>query len=214
MSQPATPSATERFAIILLCLQQAVGAQTGWGLSNPLIGLICNRLLMIKQGFARLAARLAAGTYVQRQRTAKPREATVAATAATEIQRKSRTKNPLPRKSGWLLPLIPLAVGYRSQLDYLFQDPEMAALLAAAPEAMRRPLRSLCHMLALPPPAILALPPRPPRPPKPRKPRPKRPPFEPVRRSTPEEAPWWEYKWPDKRPKWTLYRMCGRRGPR
>ena len=60
---------------------------------------------------------------------------------------------------------MPQAVGYRSQLEHLLRDPEMAALLAAAPTAMRRPLRSLCRILGLPPPPILALPPRPKPPP-------------------------------------------------
>ncbi len=49
---------------------------------------------------------------------------------------------------------------YGSQLQFLFAEPEMAALLAAAPAAMRRPLRSLCRMLGVEPPPILALPPR------------------------------------------------------
>jgi len=57
------------------------------------------------------------------------------------------------------------AVGYRSQLENLLRDPEMAALLAAAPASLGRPLRSLCWMLRVDPPEILALPkkPRPPR---------------------------------------------------
>ena len=90
----------------------------------------------------------------------------------------SLPSNPLPQKFGWLLKLVPEAVGYRSQLENLLRDPEMAALLAAAPTAMRRPLRSLCRMLGLPPPEILALPPRPkPPPPPPRAKREKPPPL-------------------------------------
>jgi hypothetical protein len=52
----------------------------------------------------------------------------------------------------------------------------MAALLAAAPASLRRPLRSLCWMLHLTPPQILAPPPR--AEPKPRPPKPERPPTE------------------------------------
>ena len=52
----------------------------------------------------------------------------------------------------------------------------MAALIAAAPGSLRRPLRSLCWMLHLTPPAILAPPPR--AEPKPRPPKPERPPAE------------------------------------
>jgi hypothetical protein len=55
---------------------------------------------------------------------------------------------------------MPEAVGYRGQLEHLLRDPDMAALIAAAPEPMGRALRPLCRMLGLPPPPILA-PPRP-----------------------------------------------------
>ena len=60
----------------------------------------------------------------------------------------------------WLLALVPDAIGHRSQLENQLRDPETVALLAAAPDALRRSLRSLCWMLFLAPPPILAHPAR------------------------------------------------------
>ncbi len=69
--------------------------------------------------------------------------------------------------------LLPETAAYGTQLQALCAAPEMAALLAAAPASLGRPLRSLCHMLGVRPPPILAPPPRArpePRPPKVRPP--------------------------------------------
>jgi hypothetical protein len=64
----------------------------------------------------------------------------------------------LPRKAGWLIPLVPEAAAAGSQLRHLLADPEMAALVEAAPQ-MGRLLRPLCRSLGvrLPP----GLPPQP-----------------------------------------------------
>jgi hypothetical protein len=112
------------------------------------IGLIADRIRVINQGFKRLSARLAAGTYRPRHGHRR-RKAT---------DPKPRQPSPLPQTFGWLLKLVPDAVGYRSQLEYLFRDPAMAALMAQAPASMARILRPLCWMLYLPPPPILARP--------------------------------------------------------
>src|SRR5271167_3276302 len=156
MPAPPIPSATERFATLLRWLTQSVAAMSGGDrLAFPLIGLIVDRIRGVKQRFADLAAQIGAGSYVPR-RTA-PR--------GKPSARKPPQPSRLPRKFGWLLPLVPDATGFRSQLEYLLRDPEMAALLAAAPASLGRPLRSLCWMLRLPPPDILA-PPKRPRPPR------------------------------------------------
>ncbi|MBV8092335.1 MAG: hypothetical protein JO110_03695 [Acetobacteraceae bacterium] len=55
----------------------------------------------------------------------------------------------LPGCFGWLIRLVPGSAVYGSQLQYLLADPEMAALLASAPQAGRI-LRPLCRMLAIP----------------------------------------------------------------
>jgi hypothetical protein len=151
MSTPPPCPPAERFATLILWLSKAVTAQTGWGLSLQLIALITGRLRRISQRFAYIAARVAAGTYCARRRTAPPRKR----------PGQPPPQNKLPNAFGWLLPLEPQAVVYRSQLEHLLREPGMAALLAAAPAALRRPLRSLCWMLRVTPPPTLALPPRP-----------------------------------------------------
>jgi len=60
---------------------------------------------------------------------------------------------------------VPEAAASASQLRHLFTDPEMMALLAAAPTATLRPLRSLCRMLDVELPI-----PKPPRPARPKPP--------------------------------------------
>ena len=144
------PTAAERFARFLLHLIQGVAARSGAGLPFPLIALIGTRIRLIKQSIARLAARVAGGTYAPRR--SGPRRGSESP--------KPRQPSKLPQKFGWLLPLVPDAVVWRSQLERLFQDPEVVALLAAAPASLGRPLRSLCWMLCLRPPDILAPPPR------------------------------------------------------
>jgi hypothetical protein len=49
-------------------------------------------------------------------------------------------------------------VGFAGMLDGLLHDPEMVALMQAAPAAMGRPIRSLCRMLGVHPPPAVALP--------------------------------------------------------
>jgi hypothetical protein len=134
-----------------------------WGqFSRPLALLIIDRLRTINQAFARLAARIAAGKYVPRRPPDTPRR---------HEPRKPRGPNPLPQTFAWLIKLLPETAPFGGQLQALFAEPEMAALLAAAPAPLRRPLRSLCRMLGVDPPKILALPPPPPRPKPPPKPK-------------------------------------------
>ncbi len=55
----------------------------------------------------------------------------------------------LPRRFGWLLPLVPhQAANFAGQIGTLLAEPEMAALLAAAPQA-RRVLGPVCRMLGV-----------------------------------------------------------------
>ena len=142
--------------------------------------LILERIKGINQRFARLAARVVAGRYAPRHRALAPGRA-----QANPSQR--RTK--LPQSVGWLLKLVPEAVAYRAQLEHLFRNPEMVALMHAAPAPLRRPLRSLCRMLGVTPPPILATP-RPPATPAPEaEPEKRRPPGPPpVRPSSPLRA--------------------------
>ena len=191
---PPPPTVAERFADILWYLAQAVVTRTAFGLSQPLINLIITRIRDAKQAFARLAARIDAGTYAPRRRSGPPRPPT---------DRKPRPPpNPLARKFGWLLPLVPAAVASRGHLENLLRDPEMAALLAAAPVSLARPIRSLCWILRVEPPKILARPAGPAQPRKPRPPRPRREPLPPYRPPTPPDAPAWMQNWPPSRTRW------------
>jgi len=68
----------------------------------------------------------------------------------------------LPARFGWLLRFGSEVACHRSQLEHwLTANPELGKLLAAAPHAGRI-LRPLCHMLGIPLPPALRLPPRPP----------------------------------------------------
>ena len=170
-------------------LTHAVWALSGGDrLSHLLIGLITDRLRIIKQRFDRLAARIEAGTYVPRR--CGPRR--------KSLHRRPRTPSKLPTHRGWLVPLLPQAVEIRGHLDGLLQYPDMAALVAAAPPSMRRSLRSLCWMLRLAPPPILK-PPSKPRPPRKTPPAPKPPPPE---QSQPPA-------WMPRHKRWSLARIRG-----
>ncbi len=155
MSHVPSRSVADSFATILQWLGRAVASQGILGrLSAPIVGLLLGRIAAAGRDFARLAARLRAGSFVPRRYS--PRRKPAA--------RKPRRPAALPRNFGWLLRMVPEAVGFRSQLDHLLREPEMAALLAAAPAPMARVLRPLCWALLLKPPPVLARPRRPPPP--------------------------------------------------
>ncbi len=164
MNTPPIRPAAERFATLLGIVVKAVMKRTGWALTHNLIALILTRVQNIKRRVARLVARIAAGTY----KPPVPREQ-----KSADRPRPAPPKDPLPRTFGWLRPLItPDTIAFSGMLDSVLRDPEMVALMQAAPEAFGRPIRSLCRMFGIAPPPALALPPRRrrPRPPKPPKP--------------------------------------------
>jgi hypothetical protein len=78
---------------------------------------------------------------------------------------------PLPRAFGWLLTLLAWeVVPFRNQLEELLEAPDLKALLAASPRAVRA-VRPLCRMLGLKTPRPRApVPPVPPTPVPPREP--------------------------------------------
>jgi hypothetical protein len=141
---PRTPA--ECFSGIILWLSLTVDGHSTWGrLARPLALLILDRIGRINQRFARLAARIVAGTYVPRRSA--PRSPAV---------RRPRRPNPLPQGMAWLLKLLPEVAAYGSQLQFLLADPAMVTLLANAPTTLHRPLRSLCRMLGVAPPPLPA----------------------------------------------------------
>jgi hypothetical protein len=168
---PPNLTLTDRFAQLIGGLHRALSKQsnTQCRTAGPLLVLVWNRLCGIRRRFTALAARVRAGTLPAaappRARAARPRPA-----AAPDQPR-------LPSLScGWLLRLVPEPWhlnAWRTPLQELLADPEMAAVLQAAPQ-MGRILRPLCHMLHEEPPPYLLLPKRPrrPRPARPAKPKP------------------------------------------
>ena len=117
--------------------------------------LIQRRINEIQFRFTRLAGRIATGTY--KLRRGSPRRGTIAA--------KPRPDSPF-RKQGWLAELLPpsIAAPLRGGLRSLLNNPEMAALIAAAPAPMARIFRPLCWALKYKAPPIPARPRPQPRP--------------------------------------------------
>jgi len=121
---------------------------------TPAFTLIMARLTGIRTTLERLAGRLVAGTFKPRRSfTRKPSET-----------RKPTAPNRLRQKFGWMLKLVPEAPAFAGAVRDLLADQATAALIEAAPDQMRRPLRSLCWMFAVVPPPILARPKAPPKP--------------------------------------------------
>ena len=200
VSDPFTIPPAERFGVILRDLREALAAQgvrgalTGW-----LLILTVGRLNRAAQRVMAIAARLAAGTLRPPRpplphpplphppsRPPMPMPVPVPAPPAPPAA-PAPPRPRLPQRFGWLLRrLLPQetarcrVANHRSQLAHLLAQPDMVALIEAAP-AIGRQIRPVCRMLGLTPPPPLRLPPRPrpprpgaansPRPPKPARPR-------------------------------------------
>ena len=154
MNPAAPPTPLQRVAFLVNHLMRIIGvlylgSPQGGRIPRPLLALANQRLADFREQFARLAAKILAGTYRPRRFT--PRPATATATA------KPRPESPL-RRQGWLADHLPGAVAapLRGDLLHLLEDPETQALIAAAPAEMARLFRPLCWMLKLKPPQILA----------------------------------------------------------
>ena len=134
-------------------LQKAAAARAGRDHAvAPLVMPLWTRLARLTARFDALVARLTAG-HLPAERPAAP------ARPRTRSARKAPAAGlRLPRGRAWLIRLLPgEAASYGCQLQALLADLQMAALLAAAPEAGRI-LRPLCRLLAIAPEGSLALP--------------------------------------------------------
>jgi hypothetical protein len=180
---PNPPGLSQTFGLIIGGLCASVAKRiAGDRTAGPLILLTVARLRHLLARFTKLAARAEAGKLRPlRPRTVRPRAATPPEAPSPPPDPTPKPKPAgqperlLPRKFGWLIRFVPYeAACFGSQLQHQFSQPEMMALIEAAPQAAGRILRPLCWMLAIPLPPSLRLPPRPrkPRPPKP--PRPER----------------------------------------
>jgi hypothetical protein len=157
VTDPTTRSAAERLIVSLRHLNRQVVSRGVWGLPQLLIQLIVARVRGITFQFERLAALVASGRYVPRRRRTTPRR--------SPILRGPRKPDPLPKTHGWMKTFGPELAMFGPYYDSLFRDdPEMIALIAAAPDAMRRPLRSLCRMFGIAPPILARPKPLPPAP--------------------------------------------------
>ncbi len=139
--------------LIVAGLQKAAAARAGRDHAvAPLVMLLWTRLARLTARFDALVARLTAGhSPAGRPAASRPQRTRSARKAPAAGLR-------LPRGRAWLIRLLPgEAASYGCQLQALLADPQMAALLAAAPEAGRI-LRPLCRLLAIAPEGLLALP--------------------------------------------------------
>ena len=110
--------------LIVAALKKAAAARAGRDHAvAPLVTLLWTRLARLTARFDALVARLTAGHPAApcRPRTRSARKAPAAGLR-------------LPRSQAWLIRLLPgEAASYGCQLQALLADPQMAALLAAAP---------------------------------------------------------------------------------
>ena len=137
-SSPAAPLLSERLAPIILGLYRAVAAKAARDRAlAPMLVLLCQQLSRMVVRLARVVRRARqAGVGVPRARPVGPRP--------------SGPRVRLPGGFAWLVRLMPEAAIYGSQLQHALSDPEVAASLAAAPQA-GRVLRPLCRMLGVEP---------------------------------------------------------------
>lgn len=151
MNPTAPISVTDRFVMILEGIYAATAARfksVGWTVA--MVWAVCNRVRRVERRVVKLLALYRAGVLpaevasVRRSRAAEQRNRN----AAMVVLPRCPTAK-LPRRFGWLLPLVPcVAANLASQLQGVLAEPQMAGLLAASPSA-RRALRPVCRMLAI-----------------------------------------------------------------
>ncbi len=160
------PSLSQRLTLVVQALRAAIAAHAARDRATVAVAwLVWPYLNRLAARFAALTARVQAGKGVAVART------TSGVRAAAEGPRLQvpRPRPPgLPQGFAWLARLAPGILPLRGQVCHLLGDPELAALLAAAPGAGRI-LRPLCRMLGIKagpgfPPALFQRPDPPPEP--------------------------------------------------
>jgi hypothetical protein len=165
MDFTASPTSDPIRAALRTILRGVMAALGAWGLEAEIAVLLHRRIAHVAARIERMLARFRAG----RLWRVAERKARVGAIRRGRI-------DALPRRFGWLVVAGGhRAAGFGSQLRAVLAEPEMAALLAASPAAVRV-LRPLCRALALELPCFADTP-RAPRPARPREPRPRPEPF-------------------------------------
>ncbi len=138
----ASLTIADRIALTLAGLGRAVAARiAGGAMAAAMILLVWRRIRRVDGQIRGLMERYRAGTLrVLVQSEARSR---------VGVGRARAVSDRLPQRFGWLLPLVPYeAAGFASQLRAQLVEPEMVALLDAAPQA-RRVLGPLCRMLGI-----------------------------------------------------------------
>ncbi len=179
------PALAAKLALILADLGRLIFARCL--LLGPLAIPLNNRVAGVARRLAALLAHLAAGR-LPRLYAPRPK-------AEDGTRHGGPPPTNLPTRRAWIVVTLGHhAAGYASQLQFLLNDPQTLATLAAAPPqavaSIARTLRPLCRRLGVDLPAILQPPPPPPRPPAPPKPaRPKPAPLPPLLPLYPQRKP-------------------------
>jgi len=182
MHPPAAPlTPVQRLAGLMTHIALTLAGRVSWTTLPPLlVGRVTERFRRFKLRIERIASLVREGRYKPRNRPTPPRPAAPGA-------RTPPSTDPAMRTFGWLGQILPDMPPLRGGLLSVLRDPEMEALIRAAPIPVIPPLRSLCRMMGLPPPPILALPRKPNAPKAPKSPEALAAPAE--DRQTPEPAP-------------------------
>jgi hypothetical protein len=143
MNQAAPLPCIQSFESIMAALCAAVAARWRY-IPEPLRVLIWTRLRRVTQRFVALAERVHAGKY----RPPQPRKARAAPEQAQARAARTPPEFSMPRGYGALCPLVPLVANFGGQLAFLLKDPEMAALVASAPQ-LGKMLRPVLTILAV-----------------------------------------------------------------
>jgi hypothetical protein len=151
---PLPVTLVEHFAVIMGNLLWALGWKHRPGLNKVFLGVIEWRIRRLKGQIETLLAKAEAGTLRTRSPAdpGKPRKPRVLRPISERPAPNAHpfAKDwPLPRKFGWLIPLVPAwAAGSAGHLSLQLKDPKLASLVFAHPVLAAR-FRPLCWMLGV-----------------------------------------------------------------
>ncbi len=142
------PDLSQRLALIIEALRRIIAARAGRDRAAvPIVLLVWPYLHRLAARFEALARRVRAGGRVVATPRTRPASLAPPSPAPHSLAPRCRPPRP-PRGLAWLIRLAPDAAQLGGQLRHLLADPELASLLAAAPQAGRI-LRPLCRMLGI-----------------------------------------------------------------
>jgi hypothetical protein len=151
---PPPVTLVEHFAVIVGNLLWALGWKHRPGLNKVFLGVIEWRIRRLKGQIETLLAKAEAGTLRSRSpadpgKPRKPRVLRPVSEKPAPTVHPFAKDWPLPRKFGWLIPLVPAwAPGAAGHLTIQLKDPKLASLVFAHPVLAAR-FRPLCWMLGV-----------------------------------------------------------------